>query len=220
MWGVGLAMAFAVLASSACAHQDMAEKSLEDLRAELTRVAADRDRLEERVVALETAEQKRSQADAERPAPIAAPADPAAPRTPNARPTADARSDADRTAKAAGDPKRDFDAGTALLRAKQYDKALDAFTAFLVRYPDHEYADQAMFLRGESFYGKGTHGRAAEQFQGLLARFPLSNRAPDALLRLGLCQRRLGAEEQAQHTFAELQQRYPKSDAARQVPHP
>jgi tol-pal system protein YbgF len=114
--------------------------------------------------------------------------------------------------------KRDYEAALALARGKQYDKALQGFTAFLVRFPDHPYAENAMYWRGECFYATGAFGRAVEQFEGLVARFPYGNKASDALLKLGLAQEKAGMKEQAQKTFAELKDRYPKSDAARQVP--
>ena len=217
---------------SSCARSDSTERAVEQLRADLTRVSADRDRLEERVLALETLEQKRTE-----PAARPEPAPPPAVESPSTRPAgvraapeakpADGRApqasgptdlDASRTPRPTGDAKRDFEAAMALLRAKQYDKAADALTVFLVRYPDHEYADQAMYFRGDCFYAKGANARAAEQLQGLIARFPLSARVPDALLKIGLSQKRVGAEDQAQRTFAELKERFPKSDAVRQVP--
>jgi tol-pal system protein YbgF len=208
---------------SSCARADSTERAIEQLRADLTRVSADRDRLEERVSALETTEQKRTEAEAHpepsAPSPVESPpSHPAVVRGgPEVRP---ADLDASRAPRPSGDAKHDFEAAMALVRAKQYDKAADALTAFLVRYPDHEYADQAMYFRGDCFYAKGANARAAEQLQGLIARFPLSSRVPDALLKIGLSQRRIGAEDQAQRTFAELKERFPKSDAVRQVPHP
>jgi tol-pal system protein YbgF len=217
---------FALLTVAACGHQDVTDKSIADLRADITRVAADRDRLEERVVALERAEQTRTDAEtAATTSPAIASPDP--PRMPAARAgTSDARpSDGDgsqgsRAAKMSGDPKRDFDAAVALARSKQFDRAIDGLTAFLVRYPDHEYVDQAMYVRGDCLYAKGANARAVDQLQGLIARFPQSPRVPDAMLKLGLLQRRSGSEDQAQRTFADLKQRFPKSDAVRQVPRP
>jgi tol-pal system protein YbgF len=207
--------------ATACTHTDPTARAIEDLRADITRVSADRDRLEERVAALERADQARS--DAEAPAPLPAPATvdsrPPAPRAASA----DARApDADgaRAAKSTSDAKRDFDAALGFMRVKQYDKAIDGLTAFLVRYPDHDLVDQAMFWRGDCLNEKGAPGRAVDQWEGLIARFPMSSKAPDAMLKLGLSQKRLGAEDQARHTFAELKQRYPKSDAARQAPRP
>jgi tol-pal system protein YbgF len=203
-----LALSFA----AGCGHQDTTDRSIEQLRADITRVAADRDRLEERVVALERTEQTRTDAAAQSPAPL--------PDPPRARADEAPRPEAPRSAKIGGDAKHDFDSALALARSKQFDKAIDGLTAFLVRYPDHEYVDQAMYARGDCLYAKGAHARAAEQLQGLIARFPQSARVPDAMLKLGLSQKRLGADDQAQRTFAELKQRFPKSDAVRQVPAP
>jgi tol-pal system protein YbgF len=126
----------------------------------------------------------------------------------------------DETVAFSPEARRDYDAALALARGKQYDKALQAFTAFLVRFPDHPNAENAMYWRGECFYATGAFARAVAQFEGQIARFPYGNKAPDALLRLGLAQDKVGAKEQAQKTFAELKDRYPKSEAARQVPHP
>ena len=93
--------------------------------------------------------------------------------------------------------KRSYESALALVRSKQYDKALDALTAFLVRYPDHPFAENATYWRGECFYAKGEYARAAEQFEGVMARFPYGNKAADALLKLGLSQQRLGSQELA-----------------------
>jgi tol-pal system protein YbgF len=248
---------------AACSHQDPADRSAETMKAEITKMQADRDRFDERLEALEAAEQRRDDAD-RRPRPGLVPKLPVvrvgegdaggAPLAPTEGEAADIGSDTEgprpiveasgpaggsgkrgrlgtRTDDGArsttgGNPglspeaKRDYDAALSQVRAKQYDQALEAFTAFLVHYPDHVYADNAMYWRGECFYAKGEFAKAAEQFQGLLARFPYGNKVPDALLKVGLCQQRLGSREQAQKTFAELRDRYPKSDAARQIPRP
>jgi tol-pal system protein YbgF len=237
-----------------CSHQDPADRSVENLKAEITKMQADRDRFDERLGALEAAEQRRD--DAERRPRVAK--NEMVPRLPVVRvgdgdggsalspsegevPDVGSDTDAPRPVVEASGPagssrrgragsadnpgssleaKRDYEAALAQVRAKQYDKALEAFTAFLVRYPDHLYADNAMYWRGECFYAKGDFAKAAEQFEGLLARFPNGNKAPDALLKIGLCQQRMGSREQAQHTFAELKERYPKSEAVRQIPRP
>jgi tol-pal system protein YbgF len=130
----------------------------------------------------------------------------------------------------ATDPRRDpgttldpaapvaYDAAMALVNAKRYDRALDAFAAFLVRWPDHPYADNAMYWRGESYYALGDYRRAAEQFEGVLARFPAGNKAPDALLKLGMSHLKLGDPASAKASFDRLTELYPQSDAARRIP--
>jgi tol-pal system protein YbgF len=244
----------AILGSTVgCAGRDAADRSVEQLKGEITKLQADRDRIDQRLEALESAERERDEGK-----PVGRPrtgSPESVPRLPvvrvgesSATPSAEAEpTDADSAdprpvVQANGSPaslakrgrsgsrgdgvnvsqeaKRDYDAALALARSKQYDRALEALTAFLVRYPDHTYAENAMYWRGECFFAKGDYGKAAEQFEGLTARFPFGNKTPDALLKLGLSQQRLGSQEQAQKTFAELKDRYPKSDAVRQLPRP
>jgi tol-pal system protein YbgF len=112
---------------------------------------------------------------------------------------------------------RDYDGALALVKGKQYDKAIDQFAAFLVRYPDHPHANNAMYWRGECFYAKGDYARAAQEFEGLIARFPVGTKVPDAMLKLGMTQKKLGQDDRAEKTFAQLRERYPNSQAARQL---
>ena len=114
--------------------------------------------------------------------------------------------------------KQAYDSALALVNGKQYDKALEAFAAFLVRYPDHPYAANATYWRGEAYFAQGQFVRAAEQFEGIIARFPLGGKTPDALLKLGICQQKLGNPEKAKAYFDKLAKEYPRSDAARRIP--
>jgi tol-pal system protein YbgF len=116
------------------------------------------------------------------------------------------------------DAKRAYDAALALVNSHQYDQALDAFAAFLVRWPDHPNADNAMYWRGESYYAKGEFARAAEEFEGATLRFPLGNKVPDCLLKLGLSQQKLGNQEKAKSYFDRLSHDFPRSEAARRIP--
>jgi len=111
-----------------------------------------------------------------------------------------------------------YEAAIALVSARQYDRALDALAAFLVKWPDHPYADNAMYWRGECYFAKGDYLRAAEQFEGVVTRFPAGNKAPDALLKLGISQQKLGNPLKAKEYFDRLAQAYPQSAAARRIP--
>jgi tol-pal system protein YbgF len=115
--------------------------------------------------------------------------------------------------------KRAYDAALSLVNAGQYDRALDALAAFLVKWPDHPYADNALYWRGECYFARGEYARASEQFEGVLARFPLGNKSPDALLKLGISQQKLGESAKARESFQRLVQLYPQSEAARRAPH-
>ncbi len=111
-----------------------------------------------------------------------------------------------------------YEAAIALVSARQYDRALDALAAFLMKWPDHPYADNAMYWRGECYFAKGDYLRAAEQFEGVVTRFPAGNKAPDALLKLGITQQKLGNPLKAKEYFDRLAQTYPQSAAARRIP--
>lgn len=116
--------------------------------------------------------------------------------------------------------KRAYDAALSLVNGRQYAPALEALTAFLVKWPDHPYADHAMYWRGECYFAQGDYARASEQFEGVVARFPAGMKAPDALLKLGLCHQKLGHSAQARASFDRLIQDYPQSDAAHHAPAP
>ncbi|HMJ57133.1 MAG TPA: tol-pal system protein YbgF [Polyangiaceae bacterium] len=222
-WLLGMNLLVAV----GCMHQDPADRSVEKLRADISKIEAERDRLDQRVVALEAAEHRREALASPAP-PSIAPARPlpvvrvgeTEARASSLPPAHDEAPDLDDTVAFSPEAKRDYDTALALARGKQYDKALQALTGFLVRFPDHPLVENAMYWRGECFYATGAFARAVDQFEGLIARFPYGNKAADALLKLGLAQEKVGAKDQAQKTFAELKDRYPKSDAARQGPHP
>ncbi len=114
--------------------------------------------------------------------------------------------------------KRAYDAALVLVGSRQYPQALDALAAFLVKWPDHPYAENAMYWRGESYFARGEYARASDQFEGVLARFPSGNKAPDALLKLGMCHQKLAEPAKAKEAFDRLSQLYPQSEAARHIP--
>ena len=111
-----------------------------------------------------------------------------------------------------------YEAALALVNAHQYDRALDALASFLVKYPDHPYADNAMYWRGECYFAKGDYLHASEQFEGTVTRFPAGNKAPDALLKLGMSRMKLGDPGKAREYFDRLAHAYPQSEAARHIP--
>jgi tol-pal system protein YbgF len=114
--------------------------------------------------------------------------------------------------------KRAYDAALSLVNAKRFGEALDALAAFLVKWPDHPYANNAMYWRGECYFARGDYPRAAEQFDGVLKRFPAGAKAPDALLKLGMSHQKLGNLTKAKECFDRLAQQHPESEAARRIP--
>lgn len=116
------------------------------------------------------------------------------------------------------DARRAYDAALALVNEKKHDRALEALNAFLVRWPDHPYAENAMYWRGEIYFAQAEYLRAAEQFEAVVARFGGGRKAPDALLKTGMCHDRLGAPARAEEYWARLRRDFPQSDAARKIP--
>jgi tol-pal system protein YbgF len=114
--------------------------------------------------------------------------------------------------------RRAYDTALALVNGKQYEQALEAFAAFLVKWPDHPYAENAIFWRGECYFARGEYLRAVEQFEGVLARFQTGNKAPDSLLKLGFCHQKLGNPAKAKSYFEQLVHDFPRSEAAHRMP--
>jgi len=128
------------------------------------------------------------------------------------------RADGPRSSALDPDAKKAYESALALVQNKQFDRGLEGLTAFLVRWPDHPFAENATYWRGEAYYGQGEYLRAAEQFEAVLARFGSGSKGPDALLKLGLCHDRLGSPQRAREYWDRLKSEYPKSDAARRIP--
>jgi tol-pal system protein YbgF len=125
-------------------------------------------------------------------------------------------SDASRPSVLDPDAKRSYEDALSLVNSKQYDRALEALGGFLNRWPDHPYVENALYWRGEVYFARGEHLRAAEQLEAVVARG--GNKAPDALLKIGMCHERLGASDRAKEYWDHLRRDYPRSDAAKKIP--
>ena len=113
---------------------------------------------------------------------------------------------------------KDYDAAYALVKAKKPKAALEALGAFIVRYPDHPYAANALYWRGECYWQLGDYGGAVTQFDALTIRFPGSPKIAESLLKLGLSHRKLGSTAKARAAFEKLKKDFPTSEAAKKIP--
>jgi tol-pal system protein YbgF len=107
-----------------------------------------------------------------------------------------------------------YDSALALARGGRCNEAVDAFSQFLVRWPDHPFADNAMYWRGECILRNGDVRRAASEFEGLIARFPVGNKVPDALYKLVQCYDRLGDANRSRSFATRLLREFPQSEVA------
>lgn len=97
---------------------------------------------------------------------------------------------------------------------ENYGDAIAAFTRFLKAYPRHEFADEARFNLGESYFALRDYGKALIEYSRVAQDFPGEPRAPDALYRAGQCYERMGQKDKARATFRELIDKHPGSAAA------
>lgn len=101
------------------------------------------------------------------------------------------------------------------LKGGDYVESSRRFRDFLAVFPGGQYAPNALYWLGESYYVTQNYALAGDQFQSLLDRFPTHDKAPGALLKLGLSQYGLKQYPAAEATLRQVLQRYPNSDVAR-----
>lgn len=102
-------------------------------------------------------------------------------------------------------------------REGHYGRAILDFEEFLARFPDHDYADNAQYWVGESYYSQGEYEQAVVEFSKVLDRYPREAKASDAMLKIGMAYDKLGDRERARVFWERLVSRYPQSEAARQA---
>ncbi|MEJ2383272.1 MAG: tol-pal system protein YbgF [Xanthomonadales bacterium] len=108
-----------------------------------------------------------------------------------------------------------YDQAFQALKELRYADAAEAFQAFLDRYPNSEYADNAQYWLGESYYVTKNFDIALKAFQDLLADFPESPKAPDALLKVGYTHYELKQYDLARAALTQVQEQYPDSTLSR-----
>ena len=101
------------------------------------------------------------------------------------------------------------------LKNGQYAEAARRFQAFLREHPNGEYAPNAQYWLGESYYVTQNYQIALESFEALLSRFPNSAKAPDALLKVGYCHYELRQWEAAEAVLSQVIQQYPDTTVSR-----
>ncbi len=101
------------------------------------------------------------------------------------------------------------------VKANRYEQAIDGFNKFIERFPNHGYADNAVYWMGECYYDRALWVKAMQTFQQVIQAYPLGNKAPDAMLKLGLCYIQLRNVIQAREVLQQVTEIYPKSPVAK-----
>jgi len=114
-----------------------------------------------------------------------------------------------------GDEKTAYDDAFAALRDGRYAESARRFSTFLQQYPNGEFADNATYWLGESYYVTQNYQVALDTFGDLLGRFPNSAKAPDAQLKVGYCFYELRDWPKAESALNDVISRYPDTTVAR-----
>ncbi len=101
------------------------------------------------------------------------------------------------------------------LKDLKYVDSANQFQSFLQQYPSSEYADNAQYWLGESYYVTRNYDLALEAFQGLSSRYPDSPKVADGLLKIGYSHYELKQWDQARAALEQVQQQYPGTTLAR-----
>ncbi|QGZ31874.1 tol-pal system protein YbgF [Stutzerimonas stutzeri] len=115
------------------------------------------------------------------------------------------------------DPEREklyYDAAFDLIKAKDFDKASQAFSAFLRKYPSSPYAGNAQYWLGEVNLAKGDLQGAGQAFAKVSQAYPQHNKVPDSLYKLADVEVRLGNRDKANGILRQVIADYPNSSAA------
>jgi tol-pal system protein YbgF len=117
----------------------------------------------------------------------------------------------------AADPAKEklyYEAAFDLIKAKDFDKASQAFNAFLRKYPNSQYAGNAQYWLGEVYLVKGDLQSAGKAFASVSQAYPTHVKVPDSLYKLADVERRLGNLEKAKGIWRQIVAQYPGSSAA------
>lgn len=115
------------------------------------------------------------------------------------------------------DPEKEklyYDAAFDLIKAKDFDKASQAFGAFLRKYPNSQYAGNAQYWLGEVNLAKGDLQGAGQAFAKVSQLYPQHNKVPDSLYKLADVELRLGNRDKAQGILRQVIAQFPNSSAA------
>ena len=113
--------------------------------------------------------------------------------------------------------KTSYQAAYETFKQKKFKQARQEMLVFIQKYPKGEYADNAHFWIGESYFMSGQYKQANTYFKQVVRRFPRGNKVPDAMYRSGACEARLMNTALAKKSFQNLIQKYPTTVAARKA---
>ena len=118
---------------------------------------------------------------------------------------------------APGDPAKEqqfYEAAYSLIQARDFDRAQQAFVAFLGRYPQGKYAANAHYWLGEIGLVLNDLQAAGQSFATVINDWPQHAKVPDSTYKLATVEQRLGRYERAEAMFRQVIEQFPDSSAA------
>ena len=100
---------------------------------------------------------------------------------------------------------------------KQHNVALQGFAGFVNGHPNHAYADNAIFWRGECYLAMGKLANAIGEFQRLKRRYPRSEKVAASVYKVGVIYDKMRDFGKAADYYFEVVERYPGTDEARRA---
>ena len=113
--------------------------------------------------------------------------------------------------------KNSYTAAYLALKSGRYDKAAEGFRHLLKKFPKGEYADQAWYWLGESYYAQHNIKQTIHAFETVVRHYPKSPKHAAALLKLGLVYQDAARTKNATSTWQRLIREHPDSAAAEQA---
>ena len=103
------------------------------------------------------------------------------------------------------------------LKSGRYDEASQAFKTLLLKHPQGEYADQANYWLGESYFAQQKMKQAIKAFKSVANNYPNSAKHPAALLKLASAYQESGRKGDTKAVLQRLIKEHPDTNAAGQA---
>lgn len=106
-----------------------------------------------------------------------------------------------------------FSKGKKEYLAKNYDQAIEFFTAYL-KTPKGKHQEDAIYFRAEAYYAQKQYKKAIIDYSKFPEKFTTSKRMPAALYKIGQSFEAMGMKDDAKGFYQELVEKFPKSPEA------
>ncbi len=95
------------------------------------------------------------------------------------------------------------------------ERAITGFKLLIKTYPQGEYADNAQYWMGESYYSQKDYNAALTSFNAVLENYPDSNKRAHALLKIGYAYVELSNQPKARQVLEYVRDKFPGTATAR-----